>query len=205
MICFIRNSCKLVVMSKMLSVNKLYHPSTARLKSLIGAVVLCYVLDHLVLNLWSWLEIRSQVLCDRFFCLWTESFSSPTFFPLNSLLRPSLDVFTWDLKFPADLYDWTFPLKQHFDSCLLLFNGVVLVRSSFVLLFDSRHQRLVRSVWRVVWDVILHVLLTILFKRWAWLALFKGLLHMTITAHFIIIFNFAWSTAGFVLLEILWA
>lgn len=156
----------------MLPVNELYHPSTARLECLISAVVLCYVLDHLVLDFWSWLEIRSQVLCDRLLCFWTESFSSSTFFPLNSLLRPSLYVFTWDLKLPADFYYWAFALKQHLDRSLLLFNGVVLVRSSFVLLLNSRHHWLVRSVWRVVWDVILHVWLTVLLERWARMALF---------------------------------
>mgnify|MGYP007078670317 FL=1 len=159
-------------MSEMLPVNELYHPSTARLESLISAVVLSYVLDHLVLNFWSWLEIRSQVLCYWLLCFWTESFSSSTFFPLNSLLRPSLYVFTWDLKLPADFYDRAFTLKQHLDRSLLLFNGVVLVRSSFVFLLNSRHHWLVWSVWRVVWDVILHVWLTVLLERWARMALF---------------------------------
>lgn len=86
-------------------------------------------------NFSSFLMLTFQIVHHCIFSFRTKSFSSSTFFSLNSLLRPSFDVFARNSKFSTDLDHWTMILKKHSNSFFFLFNCVIFVRASFILLF----------------------------------------------------------------------
>lgn len=118
----------------MLPIHKLNNPPSTRLERWVITKLSRNVLHLFVLQLTSLLEVRLQVVSHLLLGFRTESFPASTFFSLHSILRPSLDVFAWNLQFSTHLDHRTMVLEQHLNGSQLLLDCVVLVWSSLVLL-----------------------------------------------------------------------